>query len=134
MSANPEVDREAKAYLAAITDSIEKWANGGIDGANIKDGSLGLVDLAAEAWKDWTPAWLGSVSNPNVAQTNSGRYVQIGKTVIAHGSVSSNGAGGGSYGSGGYSLSLPVTARGTGEVGHAYAFDSSAGGVWPAAA
>lgn len=67
-----------------------------------------LQDGIQAAWTAYTPAWTGSVTNPVIGNgTITGAYLQMGKTIVGFwakvvaGSTTT-------YGSGAYSLSLPV--------------------------
>lgn len=89
------------------------------------------------AWTAYTPSFTASTTNPNVGSTGaiSGRYIQIGKTIIGHAKVTFGGTGI-SAGSGVYYISFPVTALNAGQVvGSFFAQDESAaarqiGSVW----
>jgi hypothetical protein len=79
------------------------------------------------SWTAYTPAWTSSGTAPAIGNgTIAGRYKQIGKTVhvavrVVLGSTST-------FGSGGYSFSLPVAASGLSSidrVGSAYLRDTS---------
>jgi hypothetical protein len=61
------------------------------------------------AWTAWTPVLTASTTNPTLgtAGTTSGRYRQIGKTVIGWGSVTF-GTAATAAGAGTYAVSLPV--------------------------
>lgn len=68
--------------------------------------SVGYPDIAS-AWTTYTPTWIGSISNPSIGNgTLTGAYKRIGSTVffrirLTVGSTTS-------FGSGSYSLSLPL--------------------------
>jgi hypothetical protein len=81
------------------------------------------------AWTSYTPAMTASTTNPNIGSTGTaqGRYMQIGKLVHFYATITPGGTGI-AGGSGGYAISLPVTARTTvTQRGSIYLFDSSAG-------
>ncbi|MDP8971156.1 MAG: hypothetical protein M3N52_11820 [Actinomycetota bacterium] len=67
--------------------------------------------LSVPGWASFTPAWTAATTNPAIGDgTITGRYHQVGKTVhfeiqITMGTTTT-------YGSGAYSLSLPVAATG----------------------
>lgn len=92
---------------------------------------------ASETYTAWTPALTASVTNPTLGSGSNaqGRYFQNGKHVVGYGSISF-GSSGVAAGSGGYQVSLPVTAR-TGVnndmnlMGTGYIYDSSASAVVP---
>lgn len=87
-----------------------------------------LIAAAPGAWANYVPVWSSSGTAPALGNgTISGRWVQIGKTVhvkvrLVAGSTTT-------FGTGGYSISLPVAAStNVDSVGAAYLNDASAGG------
>jgi hypothetical protein len=73
----------------------------------------GTAWIALGAWNSYTPVWTAATTNPAIGDgTLTGRYAVVGKvchftTFAAFGSATT-------YGSGGYSLSLPVATGPTG--------------------
>jgi len=87
-----------------------------------------LIAAVPGVWASYTPVWSSSGTAPAIGNgTISGRWVQVGKTVsvkisLLFGTTST-------YGTGGYSISLPVAAAtSVGSVGAGYLNDVSAGG------
>lgn len=77
-----------------------------------------------DAWTPYTPTWAGATTNPVVGNgTLTGRYMKWGRTCqvridLLMGSTTT-------YGSGGWSLSLPTAAHSSGaQLGLAHAFQS----------
>lgn len=72
-------------------------------------GTAQLNDVLPDAWTSYVPAWTGSGSNPAIGNgTITGHYARVGRMVffkvaITMGSTTT-------YGTGNYSVSLPVTA------------------------
>lgn len=94
------------AFFTSLFDAIENW---GLD--------------------TYTPAWTGSVTNPAIGNgTRSGKYIEIGDLVIGAFTITAGSTT--TYGSGSYSISLPVTASVTwpGMI-QVFARDASAGGA-----
>lgn len=93
------------AWLVTLYDSIENWAT-----------------------TAYTPTWTGSVTNP-ANYTATGKYLEIGDVVIFVFNISTSGAT--TYGSGSYSVSLPVTASAS-LIGNVQLVvrDASAGGAF----
>lgn len=91
------------------------------------DGSGWVIGLEYDTWTDYSGslAWTGSGSNPAIGNgTITARYRRSGKMVVFQfrilmGSTTT-------YGTGNYSISLPVTAASRFQVGSAYLRDSSA--------
>lgn len=91
---------------------------------------FGTASGLGAAWTAYTPTWTGSGSNPVIGNgTLAGRYKQIGKNVdfqiwVSMGSTTT-------FGTGNYSLTLPVAANVSlfvvGTLGTVSALDSSAG-------
>ncbi|MFF3128501.1 hypothetical protein ACFVRD_40960 [Streptomyces sp. NPDC057908] len=76
------------------------------------------------AWSSYTPVWTAATTNPSLGNGSiTGRYMKIGRTChvridLTMGSTTT-------YGSGGWSLGLPVAASATGvQIGAAHAFQS----------
>jgi hypothetical protein len=87
-----------------------------------------LITAAPGVWANYVPVWSSSGTAPAIGNgTISGRWVQIGKTVyvkisLLFGTTTT-------FGTGGYSLSLPAAAStSVGSVGAGYLNDVSAGG------
>ena len=121
---------DAADYNTPITTFVNEF-NGEIDNANIAsdaaiagtklaDNSITVSQMAETmgagtagdgTWTSWTPALTASIVNPTLgtASVQEGRYTQIGKTIIAKGTVKF-GTSGTNAGSGTYYISLPVTA------------------------
>lgn len=119
----------ATPAFAAVTD-----ANLSVSDITTNDVSTSAHGFApktwASAWASWTPAWTNvTIGNATV----SGKYVQIGKTIIARLSVI---WGNTTSASGSIVFSLPVTSAtygGTanvGYIGYGTAYDVSAGVVY----
>jgi hypothetical protein len=99
----------------------------------INNARLQAIYDAVEGWAldTYTPSWTGSGSNPTLGNgTVSGKYIEIGDVVIGgfHFTMGSTTT----YGSGSYSMSLPVTASTTWPgLCIVWAKDASAGGeIW----
>lgn len=96
----------------------------------------GALQALGGAWSSYTPAVTGSVSNPTLGTgaSQSGRYMQVGKTAIVRAAIAF-GTAGVAVGSGAYYISLPATITPvTGAfavVGTGYYFDSSATAYTP---
>lgn len=66
-------------------------------------------------WATYSPTWAGSSSNPAIGNgTLYGAYVQIGKTVIVYVSIQPGSTT--TFGSGFWTISLPVTAASSGKA------------------
>lgn len=64
------------------------------------------------AWTSWTMAWTAATTNPTIGNgTITGRYIQLGKLVVATARISQGTTT--SFGSGAYSFSLPVASQST---------------------
>lgn len=85
------------------------------------------VQALASSWSSYTPSWTGSVTNPVIGNgTLTGAYTQVGKLVTFRvvGTTGSSTT----FGSGAYSISLPVAAvSGVEQLVTAMAFDTSTG-------
>jgi hypothetical protein len=80
------------------------------------------------AWKTYTPTWTASTTNPTIGNgTITGHYLQIGKIVWFRANVQTGSTT--TYGSGTYSISIPVTSAtaNPNNTGHVRLSDSSAG-------
>jgi hypothetical protein len=88
-----------------------------------------LIAATPGTWANYTPAWSSSGTAPAVGNGSiTGRYVQIGKTV--HVSVKLLAGSTTTFGTGGLSFSLPVTASSTNDrVGSCYLRDASGSGT-----
>jgi hypothetical protein len=79
----------------------------------VRKGYADTAYLLNSGWQSYTVSWTAATTNPSIGNgTLSGRYVQIGKTVIGTiklviGSTTT-------YGSGKWRFSLPVTAKSSG--------------------
>lgn len=85
-----------------------------------------LTWSAAPSAATYTPVWTGSGSNPAIGNgTLAGRYMQVGKLVLATVNVTAGSTT--TFGTGTYSLSLPTTAAaGFSWIGSGYVYDTSA--------
>jgi hypothetical protein len=104
------------ADLDKLVDNIEALA----DGTGIGDGAVTNAKLDTTAgepggkWKAYTPTLTGAVTNPTLgSSTVTGRYTQVGKTVICHVLYTIVTGGAFNAGSGLYRFSLPVAANTT---------------------
>jgi hypothetical protein len=72
-----------------------------------------LVDGIEAAWTAYTPTWTGSGSNPAIGNGSVvGRYKRIGKTIIFRVIITAGSTT--TFGTGNYSIGLPVAAHATG--------------------
>ena len=86
------------------------------------------LNTIGAAWETWTPAWTSSGTQPALNNgTISGRYTRINKLVVAQGILSVGSTT--TFGTGGYFISIPVTAQNTNgyAAGFAVLLDASAG-------
>ena len=113
---------------------LQTLLNGNLDNANISaSAAIGQSKVAFDAWQTYVPVWTSSGTAPALNNgTVTGKYVQIGKTVVfnftwAAGTTTT-------FGTGNYSFSLPVTAQNPGvyPIGQCLANDNS-GAVYLAA-
>lgn len=74
--------------------------------AEVRDPLAGIQ----AAWTTYTPTWTGSITNPSIGNgTLAGRYLRLGKTI--HVSIEIEAGSSTTFGSGNYSVSLPVAPR-----------------------
>ena len=109
----------AATFPGGVKTFSTKNAGDQINSAHINDLQLEVVAVETTlganpfTWTAYTPSWTAVTTNPSIGNgTLSGRYVQIGKTVIgtiklAMGSTTT-------YGSGAWSFSLPKTSAAQG--------------------
>lgn len=106
VAATPAV---AGVFSTAFT-TIQTAINGNLDNTNINAAAAIDPLKLASGWAAYTPVWATSGTAVSLGNgTITGRYTQIGKTVFARivltmGSTTT-------YGTGAYTLSLPVTAQ-----------------------
>lgn len=121
---------------AEITAGTKTQSNRAVTADHIRDGVITTTKMAATAWTTYTPTWTAS-TNPAIGNgtiTDTGAYVQIGKTVhfrlkITMGSTTT-------FGSGGFYVGLPV-AHNHGvesQIGRVHLLDSSANSRYTAVA
>lgn len=93
----------------------------GSDVDTLRDAIGGLVD----AWTSYTPTWAASGTAVSLGNgTITGQYIRSGKLVVAEASLTMGGTT--TYGTGNYTITLPITARlGGTPVGAALVYDSS---------
>ena len=113
--------------MPAWTTSPRTWSVGETVTAANLNAQLRDMQNAFGAWTSYTPSWTASTTNPVIGNgTIVGAYTQVQKTVwyraqITMGSTTT-------YGSGVYSLSLPVThGTSSNQIVEAVAFDTSTG-------
>ena len=74
---------------------------------------LQVKEQPVGAWQSYTVSWTAATTNPSIGNgTLTGRYVQIGKTVICAVSLTMGSTT--TYGSGSWNLSLPKTSANSG--------------------
>jgi len=74
---------------------------------------LQVKEQPVGAWQSYTVSWTATTTNPSIGNgTLSGRYVQLGKTVICAVSLTMGSTT--TYGSGSWNLSLPKTSANNG--------------------
>ena len=102
----------------AVADQVDTELNtlftvlqGGIGNVHIADdAAIAFSKLASSAWTTFTPTWAGGT--PAIGNgTLSGAYVKIGRIVIATYNLLAGSTT--TFGSGNYTLSLPLTASAT---------------------
>lgn len=91
----------------------------------------GAIQGNAFAWKSYTPAWTATTTNPVINNGSLvGRYVELGDIVLVRARIQAGSTT--TFGSGTYSLSLPVAPNTTVELsGTAYFRDNSTAGRYP---
>lgn len=113
---------------AEITAGTKTQSNRAVTADHIRDGVITTTKMAATAWTTYTPTWTATTTNPAIGNgtiTDTGAYVQIGKTVhfrlkITMGSTTT-------FGTGGFYVGLPVAHNhGTeSQIGRLHMYDSS---------
>ncbi|MFD8404673.1 hypothetical protein ACFV1G_08315 [Streptomyces anulatus] len=108
-----------------MTTTPRTWASGEVPtGSTFNTEIRDQFGSMFDAWTPYTPTWSGATTNPAIGNgVLLGRYMKWGRTCqvridISMGSTTT-------YGSGGWSLSLPAAAHGSGaQLGLAHAFQS----------
>jgi len=118
------LDTDPPSFIAPST------MNARVD-AKLNLAAAAITTLGTGLWTSYTPVLTAITTNPTLGTGSSatGRFVQVGKLVVAQGGFSF-GTAGVAAGSGNYVISLPVTADTTlsnRPIGAWVPFDSSAG-------
>ena len=102
--ANKKITDLTELTEAASDDYLEIVDTSANTSKKISYGNL--IDANAGTWQSYTVSWTAATTNPSIGNgTLSGRYTQIGKTVI--GSISLTMGSTTTYGTGAWSFSLP---------------------------
>ncbi len=115
--------------IANNNNAILTVVNGGIEDVNVAADAAIFPSKIASTYSNYTPTWTSSGTAPAIGNaTVVARFAQIGKIIHAYGSITFGSTS--TFGSGNYSLALPLTAS-TNPVGvpcgTSFIFDSSAG-------
>lgn len=114
--------------MTAWTGTLPTPADGNVIlGADIATLAAALHALT-DAWTPYIPTWTAPSTNPSIGNGSlSAKYLQAGKLVIYTGQMLAGSST--TFGSGVWSMSLPVTPAGPDlYIGTAFVFDNSAGG------
>jgi len=118
--------------MGALDVTPRDWTAGEVVTAAMLNAEIRDKWLATQAvWTPYTPVLTAATTNPvlGTGSQASSDFIQIGKTVHYKG-VIKFGTSGATFGSGNYSISIPVNATGQTALGTIWA--SPAGGtVWP---
>lgn len=117
------IDNAKVAADAAIAYS-KLNLSGSIVNADISASAAIALSKLSGSFSTYTPSWTASSSNPSLGNgTFSGRYIQIGKLVVVLLSLTAGSTT--AYGTGDYSISLPVTSTGASCAGTAQILNAS---------
>ena len=101
----------AAARAATITAPVEgmmSWLQD-VNRLDVYNGSSWAPVLTGGTWQSYSPSWTGSVSNPNIGNGSiSGQYSRVGDSVTFGVKITTGSST--TYGSGSWSISLPVPA------------------------
>ncbi|MFE4658371.1 hypothetical protein ACFRFJ_17035 [Streptomyces hydrogenans] len=101
----------AAARAATVTAPVEGMVSWLQDANRLEtyNGTAWVPVLTGGAWQTYTPAWTASSSNPSLGNGSiGGQYSRVGDTVSFHVKITSGSST--TYGSGTWSISLPVQA------------------------
>jgi hypothetical protein len=130
---NSIVDAKGDLIAATANDTPARLEVGGNTAPLVADStqSTGLR-WDNDAWVSYTPVWAGLGSNPTLGNgTLTGSFKQRGKIVFFRINLTTGSTT--TYGSGGYNITLPVTAQNAGVntiIGNGYTIDASTGAYY----
>jgi hypothetical protein len=128
-------DAKGDIISATAADTLVRKAVGADKTLLMADSSQSDGLIWGGAWTTYVPVWTSTGTAPALGNGSlTGRYVQIGKTVIAKANLTMGSTT--TFGTGNYFISLPATAFAVevNSLGLARAFDASAGAIYGATA